>query len=114
MTNTFSTKFLPGTGRWQAQPDGGVGLGWGIAWKVWSARRATPPSLRATSPFRRGIIVVIASEARQSSSNGGTGLPRFARNDGFVSILKSPHYVSWTAKEFKNALLSRRGAQRRR
>ena len=25
--------------------------------------------------------VVIASEARQSSSNGGTGLPRFARND---------------------------------
>ena len=48
-------KFLPGTGRWQAQPDGGVGLDWGKGWKVWSARRATPPSLRATSPFLGGI-----------------------------------------------------------
>jgi hypothetical protein len=55
-------KFRPGTGRWQAQPDGGVGFGWGKTLKVRRARRATPASVdlwstssRATSPFRGGI-----------------------------------------------------------
>ena len=29
MTLTVSKEYLPGTGRWQAQPNGGAGLGWG-------------------------------------------------------------------------------------
>jgi hypothetical protein len=32
-------------------------------------------------------VIVIASEAWQSGGDGGTGLPRFARNDGIGGAL---------------------------
>ena len=41
-------KFLPGTGRWQAQPDGGVGLGWGE--RLEDLECAAGPPLRRFAP----------------------------------------------------------------
>jgi len=35
------------------------------------------------------VRIVIASVARQSSSDGRTGLPRFARNDGVLAPFES-------------------------
>jgi hypothetical protein len=85
MILSWLKEFLPGTGRWQAQPDGGA-VPHDAASYVGAA--APPPRFaRFPSPFRGGINAVIASEARQSNSGGGTGWLRFARNDGLAAIL---------------------------
>ena len=55
MITVKNLQILPGTGRWQPQANGGVGLIWGESFDGWRALIETPPSLRATSPFRGGF-----------------------------------------------------------
>ena len=40
--------------------------------------------------YNKSRLSVIASKARQSSSDGGTGLPRFARNDDLHCSHRKP------------------------